>query len=148
MTLHIHEAASAGQALTMLEESISRPSFNPSYDLVLCDVLIGDVMAYELLPKLRALLSEVVPVLMLSAHSQMSMVETCILAGADAYLLKPLEAYELRAVWHHCLRRDRSFFERRTGRPSATRPPPEAADGSARSSEAREASTSAAAQAP
>eukprot|EP00308_Calcidiscus_leptoporus_P016828 CAMPEP_0119356870 /NCGR_PEP_ID=MMETSP1334-20130426/5383_1 /TAXON_ID=127549 /ORGANISM="Calcidiscus leptoporus, Strain RCC1130" /LENGTH=378 /DNA_ID=CAMNT_0007370999 /DNA_START=180 /DNA_END=1313 /DNA_ORIENTATION=+ len=89
--------ANASDALGILKQ-------NPDINLVLCDVMMEGTTGYELLQQIRALRNSVA-VLMVSAYESIDLVEKCILAGADAYLIKPLRAHELRNIWQYAWRR-------------------------------------------
>jgi CheY-like chemotaxis protein len=78
-------------------------------DLLVLDVFFGEgedqVRGYELLPELRRCLGDQVAILMLSAHQEFSLVQTCLEGGADAYLMKPIRADEVRNLWQYCARK-------------------------------------------
>lgn len=97
----VHSAASGGEALDMLN--------NGSIDVVLLDLVMPgmdgiDVLAAILAdPKLRD-----VPVLMVSAYSDVEHIARCIRLGAVDYISKPFDAVILNARVRNCVERRRS----------------------------------------
>ena len=73
-------------------------------DIVLSDVHMPDMDGFKLLEIIQFELS--IPVLMMSANSDSSVVLRGIIHGAVDYLLKPVRIEELRNIWHHIVRRD------------------------------------------
>src|SRR5262245_25685604 len=67
-----------------------------SFDVVVLDLALPDGNGVELCRSLRAL-SNVVPVLMLTAHSEVGTRVGSLDAGADDFLGKPFAVAELRA---------------------------------------------------
>jgi CheY-like chemotaxis protein len=93
-------AANGLQALEMLATA--------SYDLILLDLLMPGLNGDEVLatlkqdPALRP-----IPVIMISALSEMDMVIHCISQGAEDYLTKPFNSTLLQARIHACLEKKR-----------------------------------------
>ena len=81
---------------------------NGIYDLVLLDMMMPIMGGFELLQRLRndPRLS-LVPVLMISGVDQENSIARCIEAGADDYLMKPVNPIFLRARIGACLERKR-----------------------------------------
>ena len=79
----------------------------PRIDLVLLDIDFGpaESSGQEMLPALRAALPPMASIVMLSVHQGFSLVHDCMSSGADAYLMKPIRAEEVRSLWQHCFRR-------------------------------------------
>ena len=63
-----------------------------------------DMDGFKLLEIIQFELS--IPVLMMSANSDSSVVLRGIIHGAVDYLLKPVRIEELRNIWQHIVRRD------------------------------------------
>ena len=89
-----HEAVEAADGLSGLESARSqRP------DLIFCDVMMPQMNGLELL---TALLQEptlkTVPVVFLSASAEPEKLEEALRLGASAYLTKPFNLAQLRAV--------------------------------------------------
>lgn len=79
------------------EEAISKASFT-SYDLILLDILMPGIDGFQVLTSLKSdPRTSSVPVIMISALDDISMVVPCIEAGADDYLPKPFNRVLLRA---------------------------------------------------
>ena len=74
------------------------------YDLVLLDAMLPELDGFSLLQQLRAG-GETVPVLMLTARSDLSDRVRGLDCGADYYLTKPFETEELLACIRSLLRR-------------------------------------------
>ena len=74
------------------------------YDLVLLDAMLPELDGFSLLQQLRAS-GETVPVLMLTARSDLSDRVRGLDCGADYYLTKPFETEELLACIRSLLRR-------------------------------------------
>jgi len=79
-----------------------------AFDLVLLDVMMPELNGYEVLERLRAdgRLTHM-PVLMVSALTEMDSVIRCIELGAEDYLTKPLNAVLLKARVGACLEKKR-----------------------------------------
>jgi len=73
---------------------------------VLSDVHMPDMDGFKLLEIIQFELA--LPVLMMSANSDSSVVLRGIIHGAVDYLLKPVRIEELRNIWQHVVRRDYS----------------------------------------
>ncbi len=93
-------AASGAQALERLRED--------TFDLVLSDILMPDINGIELLSRIKIHQDwRRIPVLMISGLQDTEAVIRCIEAGADDYLVKPLNPVLLRARVNACLEKKR-----------------------------------------
>ncbi|MFE5322812.1 ATP-binding protein [Paenibacillus sp. NPDC056579] len=86
----IHTAANGTEALSLLRQG--------SWNLVIADVMMPQMSGYELTRTLRARysLSEL-PILLLTARSNPEDITTGFMAGANDYVIKPVESYDLQA---------------------------------------------------
>ena len=73
---------------------------------MLSDVHMPDMDGFKLLEIIQFELA--LPVLMMSANSDSSVVLRGIIHGAVDYLLQPARIEELRNIWQHVVRRDYS----------------------------------------
>jgi adenylate cyclase len=79
-----------------------------SFDLVLLDVMMPELDGYQVLEHMKAdAVLRHVPVIMISAISELDSVVRCIELGADEYLPKPFNRVLLRARIGACLERKR-----------------------------------------
>jgi two-component system, sensor histidine kinase and response regulator len=80
-----------------------------SFDLVLLDIMMPDMDGYEVLGKIKAdQRLQHIPVIMISALSDLQSVVRCIEAGAEDYLAKPFNPTLLKARIGSCLEKKRS----------------------------------------
>jgi sigma-B regulation protein RsbU (phosphoserine phosphatase) len=80
-----------------------------TFDLVLLDIMMPEMDGYEVLQRLKA--DEAlrpIPVIMISALSELDSVVRCIAMGAEDYLPKPFEPTLLKARIGACLERKRA----------------------------------------
>lgn len=85
---HVEEAEDGLAALGFLEQS--------QYDLVIIDYMMPGYSGIEVIEKVRqGSMNKAVPILMLSAKSQLSEQEKAIGAGADYFIAKPFSPVEL-----------------------------------------------------
>ncbi|GJP63741.1 hypothetical protein CLOP_g20791 [Closterium sp. NIES-67] len=87
----------ATTALALLREG------REAYDLVISDVYMPDMDGFKLLERIG--LEMDLPVIMMSANGETSVVMKGITHGAVDYLLKPVRIEELRNIWQHVVRR-------------------------------------------
>jgi len=92
-----HVASNGDEAMQIIKD-------NPKINLVLSDVMMEGMSGYDLLLKIRKL-RKTMAVVLISAYESIDLVESCILSGADAYLMKPLRVHELRNIWQYVWRR-------------------------------------------
>ena len=81
---HGHAVTSTASAMTALRYVLEAPP-----DLVLLDLGLPDLGGYETLKMLRAV--SAVPVVVVTAHDDESEIIRVLDAGADDYVIKPLE---------------------------------------------------------
>ena len=98
--VHICESASA--ALEMLQS----PECPETVDLILLDVFYkaNEKSGCQLLPELRTMAGARCAIVMLSAHQEFALVRECMQQGANAYLMKPIRAQEVRHLWQYAFR--------------------------------------------
>lgn len=87
-------------ALSMLRER------KGSFDLVISDVYMPDMDGFKLLEHVG--LEMDLPVIMMSADGETSVVMKGIKHGACDYLLKPIRIEELKNIWQHVIRKKRN----------------------------------------
>jgi class 3 adenylate cyclase len=93
-------AADGYQALGMLAEQ--------SVDVILLDIIMPGLNGFQVLERLRADNDlRQVPVIMISALSELDSVAHCIEAGAEDYLIKPFNSVLLQARIGACLEKKR-----------------------------------------
>ncbi|TBL78570.1 ATP-binding protein [Paenibacillus thalictri] len=86
---HVTRALSGQEALDLLDTE--------NWDLLIADVMMPRMSGYELTKKVRERYSvSELPVLLLTARSQLADIYTGFLAGANDYITKPADALELR----------------------------------------------------
>jgi adenylate cyclase len=89
------------------EEALKRLAFT-SFDLVLLDVMMPRLDGYGVLERMRSHEAwRHIPVIMISALTDMGSVVRCIASGAEDYLSKPFEPVLLKARIGACLERKR-----------------------------------------
>lgn len=83
-------ASDGEEALKILETS--------EWDLVIADVMMPNISGYELTQKIREQFTVAeLPILLLTARSQDEDIYTGFLSGANDYVTKPVDAFELQA---------------------------------------------------
>ncbi|MGM7723660.1 hybrid sensor histidine kinase/response regulator [Metabacillus sp. Hm71] len=83
------------ETVTSAEEVLNR--LDEGWDLIIADVMMPTMSGYELTRKIRKHFSiSELPVLLLTAHNNPEEVYTGFLAGANDYLVKPIDTLELR----------------------------------------------------
>lgn len=82
---------------------------NQTVDLILLDLIMPGLNGYDVLIRLKQDQNlRQIPVIMISAISEIDQIVTCIEAGADDYLTKPFDPVLLRARINSCL--DRKYL--------------------------------------
>ena len=89
----------AEEALSVLQQLEPNASQSAPFDLILLDVMLPDVNAYDVLPSIRELVGDNVAIVIASAHSQLALVQLCVRRGADAFLVKPLGSPAVQHLW-------------------------------------------------
>lgn len=84
---HVETAETGDQAISMLEEN--------SYDLLLCDIRLGDISGIDVLKKAKGLHHEIVAI-MISAYSTTEDAVEAMNQGAYDYVPKPFDNNELK----------------------------------------------------
>jgi two-component system sensor histidine kinase/response regulator len=80
-----------------------------AFDLVLLDIMMPEMDGYEVLQLLKADAHlKHIPVIMISALSELDSVARCIEMGAEDYLFKPFNPTLLKARIHACLEKKQS----------------------------------------
>ena len=88
-------------------EALDRLAAQP-FDLVLLDIQMPELDGYQVLERMKAdPMLRHIPVIMISAVSELESVVRCIELGADEYLPKPFNRVLLRARVGACLERKR-----------------------------------------
>ena len=99
-----YEVASAGSGRQALERLRTE-----TFDLVLLDIMMAEMDGYEVLQRLKADAAlRHIPVIMISALSEMDSVVRCIEMGAEDYLPKPFNPTLLKARIGACLEKKRA----------------------------------------
>ncbi|MFD2670567.1 ATP-binding protein [Marinicrinis sediminis] len=90
---HLRTATSASEALAMLDEE--------RWDLIITDVMMPGISGYELTKRVRERFSlSELPILLLTARSQLTDTFTGFSCGANDYVTKPVDALELQyRIW-------------------------------------------------
>jgi len=65
------------------------------FDLILLDITLPDISGYEVCSKLKKDTPRKIPVLLLSARAQQSDLDRGFEAGADGYITKPFDPFQL-----------------------------------------------------
>lgn len=87
----VHTAASGQEALMRLQEEFE-------WDLVISDIMMPYMSGYELTQAIRENYSLAeLPVLLLTARNKVEDIHTAFRKGANDYLIKPVDAIELKA---------------------------------------------------
>ncbi len=68
------------------------------YDLVICDIVMGGISGIQFVKTIRIGRLTQVPVIMLTAHADETLVRASLGAGANGYLVKPLVPARLMAL--------------------------------------------------
>lgn len=101
---HTFGAENASEALDILETE--------SVDLIITDVMMPGINGFEFIRQLRSACIEI-PVLIITAKSDISDKQLGFTAGADDYMVKPIDIHELVLRVNALLRRVKSVNEKR-----------------------------------
>lgn len=74
------------------------------FDLVLLDIMLPDVMGYELIPKFKKYLSKI-NVVTMTGHSTLEMEKKVRAYGITYYMAKPVLFDELKSILNHLSRK-------------------------------------------
>lgn len=99
-----------GHAVTLAEGGMRalELAMSQDFDLVLLDIMMPDLDGYEVLRQLKeSAQTRHVPIVMISALTEMDSIVRCIQMGADDYLTKPFNPTLLRARTSACLEKKR-----------------------------------------
>ena len=114
------DAASSMEPFDLLVHSVSNPfktvpfcilrleSAEPQLSplpRVLLDIELPDGNGDVMLADIRRLLGESVAIVMVSCWAHPTLVQTCMAAGADGYLQKPVKLENITLIWQHCCKR-------------------------------------------
>ena len=81
----------------------------PRWDIVLLDVMLpGGEHGDAAIPLIRQRLGSVAVLIVVSAHAQVSLMQRCLLLGADSYLEKPIGRQTISTLWQHWLVKNRA----------------------------------------
>ncbi len=68
-------------------------------DIILIDMMMPEMDGYEAIPKIRQIKGkETIPVIAVTAQAMIGDKEKCIAAGADDYIVKPIDVDKLLSV--------------------------------------------------
>lgn len=98
------EADTAEKALEILDKE--------SVDLIITDIMMPGMNGFEFIRQLRDAQIEL-PVLIITAKSDISDKQTGFLAGADDYMVKPIDIHEMILRVNALLRRAKSVSEKK-----------------------------------
>lgn len=98
------EAENAERALEILEKE--------SIDLIITDIMMPGMNGFEFIRQLRDAQIEL-PILIITAKSDITDKQTGFLAGADDYMVKPIDIHEMILRVNALLRRAKSVSEKR-----------------------------------
>lgn len=97
---HVVLAENGKQAIEMVQTQ--------EFDLILCDIMMPEMNGYQVLEYLKADPKfRYIPVIIVSAMSELDSIVRCIELGAEDYLLKPFNPTILRARVNACLEKKR-----------------------------------------
>ncbi|KAI8469131.1 MAG: hypothetical protein J3K34DRAFT_385996 [Monoraphidium minutum] len=111
----VRTCSSALSALELLREERSH------FDLVLSDVYMPDMDGFKLLETVGLELD--LPVIMMSSNGEHTTVLRGVTHGACDFLIKPVRIEELRNIWQHVIRRQKSILGWRRERRGRGRAP-------------------------
>ena len=99
----LFEVASSCSDIAYEVESASTPNealarlASERFDLVLLDFMMQDATGEQVVPRVRSLAGDSTSVVVISSYKELDMIEACLRAGADAYMVKPLQLDQVRA---------------------------------------------------
>ena len=94
------------------------------WQLVMLDIFMPGRRGDEIIGDVRSILGEKVPLLMISAGTQMGAVQRCLRLGADLFVAKPLHLNVVRNLWQHCMLKHPTLFDESDELPGAASVPP------------------------
>lgn len=75
---------------------------NDTFDLILLDIMMPDISGIDVLKEIRQFKNNT-PIIMLTAIDDIETIDECIVAGADDYILKPVNTTLLKLRISSCL---------------------------------------------
>ena len=85
-------------------EGLEKLAAHPDTDLVLCDINMPVMTGLEFLERVKAdRVLERIPVVLISTEDHRSDIERGLAAGADGYLMKPLQTMQLHGMLNKLL---------------------------------------------
>jgi two-component system, cell cycle response regulator DivK len=90
-------------ATTDPHEGFSMVTKDDTIGIVLLDMMMPEMDGYELLAKIRAGKYATLPVVAVTAQAMVGDEEKCLMAGANAYLSKPVDVDKLSEYLQHYL---------------------------------------------
>ena len=103
LDIQVMPAKDTAEVFLLLEtgRAALKKFFEESFDLVLMDVQMPEIDGWEVTREIRArekMSGQHVPIIAMTAHAMVGDKETCLAAGMDDYVAKPLQAKELFTV--------------------------------------------------
>ena len=93
------------------EEALSLLRGGKRFQLVLCDVHLPGISGVDVLKEFRRALGHATPIVMMSSNDQVSLIEQCVVEGADSYMIKPPRQQEVEALWGFVERRRQQVLD-------------------------------------
>ena len=93
-----------------LHEAMGAIAHSPRFDLMLLDIELPYGNGDTALPQLRSKLGDRAVMFAMSGHQMQTLVQRCILLGADDFLVKPFKVDALRRMWRIWLGKNRDII--------------------------------------
>ena len=105
LSIYGYEVFTAGEADRAIKLLKSHP-----IDVIFLNMFLNGKSSYDFLKTLKGNEKhKAIPVIMMSSDSDMELIVRCIEAGAEDYMVKPLNQTLLRARLSNCIGRSRSW---------------------------------------